>query len=86
MSSPGSLTMTEIVFELVAVIFHHAEASVLDLPARSAPGDDFGDILSYNGKARYPCHGNILRGPRNTIKCEILSSQALALGWREITL
>jgi len=26
--------MAEIVFELVAVIFHHVEALVLDLPAR----------------------------------------------------
>ena len=52
-----SLAMAEIVFELVAVIFHHVEAFVLDLPARPAAGDDFGDILFRDGKARDPCHG-----------------------------
>src|SRR5580704_18626981 len=52
-----SLAMAEIVLELVAVIFHHVEAFVLDLPARPAAGDDFGDILFRDGKARDPCHG-----------------------------
>jgi hypothetical protein len=36
------------------VIFHHVEAFVLDLPARPAAGDDFGDILFRDGKARDP--------------------------------
>ena len=49
--------MAEIVFELVAVIFHHVEAFVLDLPACPAAGDDIGDILFRDGEARDPCHG-----------------------------
>jgi hypothetical protein len=49
--------MAEIVFELVAVIFHHVEAFVLDLPVFPAAGDDFGDILFGDGKACDPCHG-----------------------------
>ena len=52
-----SLAMAEIVLELVAVIFHHVEAFVLDLPARPAAGDDFGDILFRDGQAGDPCHG-----------------------------
>src|SRR5580693_1003944 len=36
-----ALAMAEIVFELVAVIFHHVEAFVLDLPARPAAGERF---------------------------------------------
>jgi hypothetical protein len=52
-----TLAMAEIVFELVAVIFHHVEAFVLDLPARPAAGDDFGDILFRDRKAGDPCHG-----------------------------
>src|ERR1700674_4006854 len=52
-----SRAMAEIVFELVAVIFHHVEAFVLDLPARPAAGDDFGDILFRDGKGGDPCQG-----------------------------
>lgn len=52
-----SLAVAEVVFELVAVIFHHVEAFVLDLPAGPAAGDDFGDILFRDGKARDPRHG-----------------------------
>ena len=49
-----SLAMAEIVFELVAVIFHHVEAFVLDFPSRPAAGDDFGDILFRDGKGPTP--------------------------------
>jgi hypothetical protein len=52
-----SLAMAEIVFERVAVIFHHVEAFVLDLSARPAAGDDFGDIFFGDGKAGDPGHG-----------------------------
>ena len=49
-----TLAMAEIVLELVAVIFHHIEGFVLDLPACSAAGDDFGDILFRDGKGPTP--------------------------------
>ena len=37
--------VAEIVFEFVAVIFHHVEGLVLDLPARPAAGGNFGDVV-----------------------------------------
>ena len=51
------LAMAEIVFEFVAVIFHHVEALILDLPPRPAANGDLGDIIFGDGKARDPGHG-----------------------------
>src|ERR1700693_4075918 len=51
------LAMAEIVFEFVAVVFQHVEALVLDLPSRSAAGDDLGDLVLGDGKAGHPGHG-----------------------------
>src|SRR5208337_4474761 len=47
----------EVVFELVAMVFHDVEALVLDFPSRAATGDDFGDVGLGNGKAGHPGHG-----------------------------
>ena len=52
-----TLAMAAIFFELVAMIFYHVEAFILDLPARLAAGDEVGDILFRDGKAGDPCHG-----------------------------
>src|SRR5277367_3626162 len=51
------LTMAEIVFELIAMVFQHVEALVLDFPARRAASDDFGDVVLGYGKAGDPGHG-----------------------------
>ena len=51
------LTVSEIMFELVAVIFHDVEALVLDFPSGAATGDDFGDVVLGDGKAGHPGHG-----------------------------
>src|SRR5271170_2178536 len=51
------LAMAEIMFELIAVIFQHVEALVLDFPSRPCAGDDFGDVVPGYGKAGDPGHG-----------------------------
>jgi hypothetical protein len=49
--------VAEIVFEFVAVIFHHVEGLVLDLPARPAAGGDFGDARLVDRQAGHPGDG-----------------------------
>jgi hypothetical protein len=49
--------VAEIVFEFVAVIFHHVEGLVLDLPARPAASDDFGHVIFVHRQAGHPGHG-----------------------------
>jgi hypothetical protein len=43
--------MAEIVLEFVSVVFEYVEAFVLDFPARSAAGDNLGDIVLETGRA-----------------------------------
>ena len=43
--------MAEIVLEFVSVVFEYVEALVLDFPARSAAGDNLGDIVLETGRA-----------------------------------
>jgi len=42
--------VAEIVFELIAMVFHDVEALVFDLPSCSCASDDFGDIFLGDGK------------------------------------
>jgi len=49
--------VAEIVFEFIAVIFHHVEGLVLDLPARPAARGDFGDISFVHRQAGHPGDG-----------------------------
>ena len=50
-------TVAEIVFEFIAVIFHHVEGLVLDLPARPAGGGDIGDVGFADRQAGHPGDG-----------------------------
>lgn len=52
-----TLVTADILFELVAVIFHLVEAFIPDLAECPAAGDKVSDILFRDGNAGNPCHG-----------------------------